>query len=162
MSVAFAASTAGGNHEALARNFKITHELARGRIPYNRADRNMNHAVIAAPPVAITTHAMLPASRFVLFLVAQIEQGCKLGIGFHNHIAAAPAVAATGSSSRHELLAPKCDAAATAVSRNDANLGFIDELHDAVLKREIDRIREIHETVRRGLSGFRLPLIAVF
>jgi hypothetical protein len=80
--------------------------------------------------MAIASHAVLAAAGFVLLLITQIQEGCKLRVGFHDHVTAMTAVTAARPAPGHELFAPKSHAATAAVAGNDANFGFVDELHD--------------------------------
>jgi hypothetical protein len=130
MSVAFAATAASGNDNALAGSGQIADQFAGSRVLNNSSNRDVDHPIIAALPVAVATHAVLAASRLVLFLITQIEQGRELRIGDHDDIAARPAVAAVRSAARHILLPPKTHAPTPAVTGENADLSFIDKLHE--------------------------------
>ena len=130
MSVAFAAPAAGGDNDALALGLEVADELAGGRLPDDRAHRNVNHAVNAAPPVTVAAHTMLATAACVLLLIAQIKKGCKLGVGLHDHVAAMPTIAATGAAAGNKFFPPKGHTAPAAVPGDDANPGFVDKFHD--------------------------------
>src|SRR3990170_6226978 len=129
MGVTFATPAPRRNDHPFTRRLQIADQLTGGGVAHNRAHRHLDFAVIAAPPIAVAPHAMLAAPRLVLLLIAQIEQCRQLRIGHGDDVASMSAVAAIGSAPRHELLPAKADAAAPAVTGEDVNFYFIDELH---------------------------------
>jgi hypothetical protein len=72
---------------------------------------------------------MLATTRFVLFLIAQVEECRKLRIGNGHDIAARPAVAAVGTAPRHKLLPAEAHTTPAAIAGDNANFDFVNELH---------------------------------
>src|SRR5262245_66475919 len=72
---------------------------------------------------------MLAATRPVLLLVAQIQECRELWIGQRNDVSTLSTIAAIGATARNKLFTPKADATAPAVSGDDTDFDFIDELH---------------------------------
>src|SRR5919106_1341024 len=102
---------------------------AAGGVANDRSYRNLDFSVVAAPAVTIFSHAMLAAARFVLLLIAQIEQCRELRIGHRNHIAPMAAIAAIRPAAWHKLLAAKANTPTPAIAGDHADLYFIDEFH---------------------------------
>jgi hypothetical protein len=65
----------------------------------------------------------------VLFLVPEVEQRGKLGVGNDHHIAPITAVSAVGAAARHEFLPAKAYTTASARTRFHVDSYLIDELH---------------------------------
>ena len=109
---------------------QISNQFVRRGVADDGSHRNFDFPVVATPAVAVAAHSVLAARRFVLLLIAQIEQGRHLRIRHSDHIATVPAIATIGPAARHVLLAAKADAAAPAVAGDNANLNLIDKFHD--------------------------------
>ena len=129
MRVALAPSAAGRNNYALTSGLQIADQLTRCCVTDDGSDRDFDDAVVAAVPVTVAAHAMLPAAGFVELLVTQIEQCRELRIGNGDDVTAVSAVAAARAAARNEFLAAKTDAAAPAVPGDDANFDFVNEFH---------------------------------
>jgi len=70
---------------------------------------------------------VLAALRFVLGVIAEVDQSIVALRGNHDNVAAAAAIASGRTAAGHELLAPKGHAAVAAVAGLDANFCFINE-----------------------------------
>ena len=64
-------------------------------------------------------------------LVAEVEEGLEVFVGFENHVTAPSAVAAAGSACGHVFFTPEGHHSFSAVACDDLNFGLIDELHEA-------------------------------
>jgi hypothetical protein len=67
--------------------------------------------------------------RFVLLLIAQIEQGRELWIGNGHHIAPLAAIATIRPAAGHKFLAAKANTPPPAIAGNHADLYFVDKFH---------------------------------
>ena len=79
---------------------------------------------------------MAPALGPVFGIIAKLQKCVHMGVASQDDVASAPAVAAAGSSARHEFLASKCHAAVSASASGYVNFGLINEHNN---NREIDR-----------------------
>ena len=94
-----------------------------------RADRHLQHDVVAAGAVAVLAHAVAAALGLEVLRVAVVDQGVEAVHRLDDDVAAAAAVAAVRAAELDELLAPERDAAVAAVAGADVDLGFVEELH---------------------------------
>src|SRR6185295_12462648 len=81
MCVTFPAPSTGRNHRPLAGLFQIGQKLARRMVPNDRAERDFDHTIFAAPPMAVAARAIAAASALDQFLITQIEKCRQLWIG---------------------------------------------------------------------------------
>jgi hypothetical protein len=72
---------------------------------------------------------MLATTRFELFLIAQVEKCRKLRIGDGHDVAAGSAVAAVGTTAGHKLLPAEAHTTPAAITSDNANFNFVNELH---------------------------------
>ena len=63
-------------------------------------------------------------------MVAEVEEGLEVFVGFENDVAAPSAVAAAGSAGGYVFFASEGYHAFSAVACDDLNFGLIDELHE--------------------------------
>ena len=80
----------------------------------------------------IFTQSMLAATRLVLLLVAQIQECRELRVSQRNDVSTPSAIATVGAAARNKLFTPETDATAPAVTGDDTDFYFIDELHLAL------------------------------
>src|ERR1700757_1372335 len=106
---------------------EIVHQLTRKLVVDHRAHRNFEHDVLALAARLVRAFAVASALGLVLGIEAEMDQRVVALAGFHDDVAAAPAVAAGGAAARDELLAAKGHAAIAAVTGLYPNFGFIDE-----------------------------------
>src|SRR5438445_4355259 len=133
MCIALPAPATGSDHNLFAGHPQIADQLSRPGVADHRADWYLDYTIFAAPPVAILAHSVLAAVGFVLLLVAQVEQCRKLRIRNCDHVPAVAAVSTIRTTARNVFLPPKADAAASPVTRDDADFYFIDELHQKTI-----------------------------
>jgi hypothetical protein len=129
MSIAFSASASGSHDDTLAGCPQIGEQLAGRCVTDYCAHRHFDHTIVGPPSVAILAHAMLAAASLVLLLIAQIEKRGELRIGLRHHVSPVAAIATVGATSWNEFFPPETDAAAPAVTGDDTDFYFIDELH---------------------------------
>ena len=87
--------------------------------------------VAAVRAVPVRALAVLAAIGFELGMEAEIDEGVEVGAGHHVDRAAMPAIPAVGSAAGDELLAPEAQSAASAVTRRDLDVDFVNE-HDGM------------------------------
>lgn len=129
MGVPFAAAPAGDDNHLLPSFFEIGQKLAGFMISNDRPDRNFDHTVFAAPPVAVAARAISSPSGLDQFLMAQIEQRGQLRVGFSNDVAPGTAVAAIRRAATNELLPAKAHTTLPAITGENMNPGFVNEFH---------------------------------
>src|SRR5262249_33477440 len=129
MGISFSAPASRGHNDALAGRLQIANQLSGRCIPDDRAHRHLDHAIVAAPAIAILAHALLAAASPISFREAKIERRGKLMISSPHHVPPMAAIAAIGAASRNELLPPETHATTPAITGDDADFYFIDELH---------------------------------
>jgi hypothetical protein len=64
-----------------------------------------------------------------LLLVPQIQECRELRVGQRNDVSTLSTIAAIGAAARNKLFTPETDATAPAVTGDDTDFYFIDELH---------------------------------
>jgi hypothetical protein len=97
----------------------------------------------------LPAHAVLAALGAKRTLMAEIDQGIEIFVGFQPNAAAIAAIAAIGAAERDEFFASKTDAAVAAIPGEHLDFGFVDEFHDAI----VSAICEVGEN--HGISGAR-------
>ncbi len=125
--VAASAASALGDDQALVGNLEVVYQLAGFLVVKGCAHRHLQHDRVAVEPGAVGSHAVLAALRFVLGVIAEMDQRVVPLRRLHHHVAAAAAVAARRAAARHKLLAPEGHAAIAAVAGFYADFCFIDK-----------------------------------
>src|SRR5271157_5112296 len=113
--VAPSAASAARHHNALVRAREVMHQLARGLVINDGADRHLQHDAVTLAASLVRAFAVTPA-------------------GFHDDVAAVAAVPAGRTAARHELLAPEGHAAVAAIACLDPDSGFVNEHGRAVIR----------------------------
>ncbi len=94
-----------------------------------RADRHLQHDVLAVGAGAVLAHAVAAPLRLEVLLIAVVDQRIEAVDRLHHHVTAVAAVAAVRAAELDEFLAPERDAAVPARAGRDIDLGFIEEFH---------------------------------
>jgi hypothetical protein len=95
---------------------EIVHQLAGFVVVDDGSDRNLQHDPVAFGSGSVRALAVAPALRLVLRIEAEMHQRVVALAGFHQDIAATPAIAAPKGPPRgHELLPAESQAAVAAV-----------------------------------------------
>ena len=92
-----------------------------------RADRNLEHHVLAVGAVHVLAHAVAAGLGLEVLLVAVVDQRVEAIDRLDHDVAALAAVAAGGAAELDELLAPERDAAVAAGAGLHIDLGFVEE-----------------------------------
>ena len=99
----------------------------RGASPYERAAGNFDDEVLAGMAVHAIAHAESAVLRDEARLIILGDEIVQVVVGFEDHVAAAPAVAAAGSALRTILLALEGDAPFAAVAGPRVDLDLVNE-----------------------------------
>ncbi len=91
------------------------------------ADRNLQHDAFAFGSGSVRALAVPSALRLVLRVEAEVHQRVVLLAGFHQDIAATPAITARRTAARHKLFAAKSQAAVASSTGGHSYSGFIYE-----------------------------------
>ena len=129
MRVAEAAVAALGQHDALADLGEVGDQRLLVFVENLRADRHLEHHVVAAGAVQVLALAGDAGLRLEVLRVAVVDQRVEAVDRLDHDVAAAAAVAAARAAVLDELLAPERDAAVAAVAGADIDLGFVEEFH---------------------------------
>ena len=129
MRIAEAAIAAFGDRHALADFGEIGEQRLAVFFIDLRADRHLQHDVLAVGAVAVLAHAVAAALRLEVLLVAVVDQCVEAVDGLDHDVAAAAAIAAVRPAELDELLAPERHAAVPARAGRDIDLGFVEEFH---------------------------------
>ena len=106
-------------HDALADLGQVGDHRLLVLVEHLRADRHLQHHVVAAGAVAVLAHAVAAGPRLEVLRVAVVDQGVEAVDRLDHDVAAAAAVAAARAAVLDELLAPERDAAVAAVAGAD-------------------------------------------
>jgi hypothetical protein len=106
---------------------KIVKAFARRFVVHNGSHRNLHFYGVALMAGSIAAFPVAAPLSFVLGVEAEVQQSVHLFVRDEIDIAAASAVPAARTASRHVLFAPKRQAAVSAVSGLDVNPRFVDE-----------------------------------
>ena len=141
MGVAASPGAAGGDHDALAGVREVGQALGmlhggRVELPDHSPQRNLQQQVLAVLTILFRALAVRTALGTEMVLETVVDQGGELGVGNDHDVAAAPAVAAIGSSLGHERLAPERHAARAAVAAAHIDAAHIGELAHRVLSND--------------------------
>jgi len=132
MRVAEAAVAALEQHDALAGCGQVGED----RFPVFGEDLGAHghaqHFVIAIRAGAVPSRAGTPVFRFLMLLIAIVDQRVEVRGGLDDHVAALAAVAAVRPSEFDEFLPPEADASRAAVAAADDDFGLVEEFHDGV------------------------------
>jgi hypothetical protein len=82
-----------------------------------------------------------------------VHQGIQIGVRNGEDVAAAATVTPIGAAKLFVFFMPKRDAASTAISRSDINIGFVNEFHDFIPVTESGFKNEKPRAVRRVSMG---------
>src|SRR5579862_4192425 len=129
MRIAEAAIAAFQEHMALAGANEVEQHRLVILVHDLRADRNAQHDILAGGAAAIRAHAVMPGLRTEMLLIAIIDERVEIGDRLDHDIAAAPAIAAIGSTELDKFLAPERDDAGAAVTALQIDLRLIEEFH---------------------------------
>ena len=129
ISVAEAAIAALHQRDALADAREIGEQSFAVLLVDLRADRHLEHHVLAVGAVHVLAHAVAAGLGLEVLLVAVIDQRVEAVDRLDDDIAALAAVAARGAAEFDEFLAPERDAAVAAGAGLHINLGFVEEFH---------------------------------
>ncbi len=91
---------------------------------------NQDNAIVAGWSGAVFDAAFCAVFAFDDALVAEVEEGLEVFVGFKNDVAAPSAVAAAGSACGHVFFTSEGYHPFSAVACDDLNFGLIDELHE--------------------------------
>jgi hypothetical protein len=100
----------------LVRLLEVVDQFAGLHVVERSAHRHLQRNGAAVEPGAVRAHAVLAALRLVLRVIAEVDQRVVAIGRLHNHVAAAPAVAARWAPPGHKLLPPEGHAAVAAVA----------------------------------------------
>ena len=98
-----------------------------------RADRDLDHQIVAARAGAVAARAGGAAARLEMLGITKVDQRVEAGDGFEHDVAALAAVAAVGAAIFDIFLAPERHGAGAAVAGLHENLCLVEEMHRAPL-----------------------------
>jgi hypothetical protein len=127
--VAEAAIAATGDGDALADVGEIGKQRLAVFLVDLRADRHLQHRILAVGAVAVLAHAVAAARGLEVLPVAIVDERVEAIDGLDDHVTALAAVAAVRAAELDELLAPERHAAVPARAGLDVDLGFVEEFH---------------------------------
>src|SRR5208283_4315245 len=116
-SIAAPAAAATGYHNALIGMRKVVHQFAGDLVVNDGADGHLQHDVAALAAGLVRAFAVASALGLVFRIEAEVHERVVTLAGFHDDVAAAPAVTARWTAARHELLTPEGHAAVAAIAR---------------------------------------------
>src|SRR3974390_3004685 len=94
-----------------------------------RADRHLEHRVLAVRAVPVLAHSVAAALGLDMLLIAVIDQGFQAFDRLDDDVAAFGPIAAVRSAELDELLAPERHAAVPAGAGLDIDFRFVEEFH---------------------------------
>lgn len=134
MGIALSALPSARNHDSFPWGFKIREKLPRARVSNHGPYRHRDDLALSPPSVLILASAVLPSTGVVLFLVAQIKQGCELRIRDDHYVSSISSIASVRTAARHVFFPPEAHAPAPAVTSLHFNPDLINKFHTARLK----------------------------
>ena len=140
-------------HELLAEVGEVEQHGLAVFVEHLRADRHLQHDVLAVGAMAVLAHAMHALRRLEVLLVAVVDQRVEAVDGFDDHVAALAAIAAARPAEFDEFLAAERDAAVPAVAGTDIDLCLVEEFHGSGLAQGCSGRNRI-----AGCAGVRLAL----
>ncbi len=126
-SIAAAPAPSARDHEPLTLFGEIEKPLAGIFIPHDSSHRNFALDRRAFVPLAVAALAMPAALRGVLGIESKLEKRVAMAAGNQRNVAAPAAIAAAGTASRDELLAPEGETSVAAIPGLYFDSNFIDE-----------------------------------
>jgi hypothetical protein len=129
MRVAEAAIATFGECEFFTERGEIVDQRLAVLVEHLRAHRHLEHNRLAIGAVTVLAHAVGALLGLEMLLIAVVDQRVQPVDGLDHDVAAAAAIAATGSAELDILLAAKRHAAVTAVAGADIDFCFIQEFH---------------------------------
>ncbi len=129
MRVAEAAIAAFGQHELFAERGEIVDQGLAVLVEQLGTHGHLEHDRLAVGAMAVLAHAIGALLRLEVLLIAIVDQRIQPVHHFDDDIAAAAAIAATGSAELDILLAAERHAAVAAVAGADIDLCFVKKFH---------------------------------
>ena len=127
MGVAVTALAAPRDNDVLAVILEVPEHMAPVTIANDRAVRDLDDQILGVFPGAIGPLTMLSAVGSPVALAGEVRQVGETGGSLHDDMSASAAVSAVRAASRDVFLAPKAQAAITAVSPTHEDRHAIDE-----------------------------------
>ncbi|OIQ65768.1 hypothetical protein GALL_526700 [mine drainage metagenome] len=150
--IAKTAITAFGNGDHFTGFKQLKQHLTGFGIGNDGAHRHLQGNVFASRAKHIRAHAMLATLRVVAARKPVIHQRIEVGVGNGKHVTTATTIPAIGTTKLLVFFMPKRNAAGSAVSGRNVNVGFVNEFHDQGF------INEKPRAVRRVLRGDYQPV----
>jgi hypothetical protein len=129
MHVAFATSSAAGNHDLLPVLLQIGQQLARVGIVHQGAARNSGIHVFPALAVLLLAPPVFASACAPVRLKPEIQKRAQAGVGYENHITAVATVTPIRAPARAILFPAKTHATAPAVAATHVDFNFVHEFH---------------------------------
>jgi hypothetical protein len=129
--IAFSASTALGNEQAVIRSIQILEQRLGFGIDDQGSCRNLDHYIGAVFSGLVSTLTRPTVRRLKMAFELKWIQGSQLRRASDDHIAAPAAVAAVRSAAGDVFFAPKADTSAPAIAGLDGNNRIINKFHSA-------------------------------
>jgi hypothetical protein len=117
-----------GGDEYLPLPGQILENVSRISVPHHGSVRNREDKVGSASPYLIFSFSVLSSFGVVFLVVAKIEEGGELAVGFQDYIPAVSPVASVGATAGNKLFTAKTDTTVPSVPGLDEDFHFIDEL----------------------------------
>jgi hypothetical protein len=114
-------------YKSLSRDDQVCQHFTGLIIEDDGADGKGHHHILSGPAGAIGCAALATDFRFVVFLVAEVEERGHARRCFKDDIAAVAAIATIRPAARHEFFAPKTARAVAAAAGSDLNTDFVDK-----------------------------------
>jgi hypothetical protein len=115
------------SHEPLSWGDQVGQHFIGLLIDDDGADRKGHDHILSSSSGAIGGASLATDFRFVVFLVAEVEERRHARRRFKHDIAAVAAIATVRSAARHEFFASKTACAVAAVAGFDMDTDFIDK-----------------------------------
>src|SRR6185312_4827369 len=125
--VAAPAASTVRHDDSLIRPGKIMHLLARIFVVNNGSDWHFQHNALAVATGAVGAFSVTSTLGLVFRIKAEMHQRVMALAGFHDHVAAAAAIAAGGAAAGHELFPTKRHAAVAAIAGFDSDYCFVNK-----------------------------------
>src|SRR5258706_12072874 len=125
--IAAAAASSFRDQEAVAGLSEIVQQLAGVNIIDHRPNGHWQFDGLTFSSTAIAAFTMPSAFGRVFGIKTEMQECVVVRTGGHDDVASTAAVAAAGSTARHEFLAPEGQAAVAAIPGFHADSDFIDE-----------------------------------
>ena len=129
--VAKTAVPAFGDGDDFARRQQLEQDLARFCIRNDGAHRHLQGDIVARRAKHVRAHAMFTTLGVMAPGKTIVHQRIQVGIRHGKNMTPAATVPAIGTAKFLVFFVPKRDAASSAISRRDVNIGFVDEFHES-------------------------------